>query len=259
MLKIYLMLKKQYLKTQMEYRLNFWLMILAGVVIRTLFMAVTSIIFNNVPSIGGYDREEVFLMFALFFISEGLGGILYEGLWHIPSLAHSGELDVMLVRPVSPLIQILSYGFGLQGLGTLGLGIAALILAARRIIWFTPLGYLLSVGFIVLGAVVRLSSYLISACHVFFLQVGDRANVTYTLNSFGGYARYPVSIYPGWMQALLFTIVPYAFIGYVPVAMMKEGQGLLGLAVIALAAAVLFGAARTIFYQGLKRYESMGM
>ncbi|MDD5897930.1 MAG: ABC-2 family transporter protein [Clostridia bacterium] len=259
MLKIYWMLKKQYLKTQMEYRLNFCLMMIAGVVIRTLFMAITYIIFNSIPSIGGYDRNEVFLMFALFFISEGLGGIFYEGLWSIPSMAHNGELDMMLVRPVSPLVQILSNGFGLQGIGTLALGITALLLSSAQIAWFRSVLYLCLPVFILLGMVVRLSSYLLSASHVFFLRVGDRANVTYTLNSLGGYARYPVSIYPGWMQAVLFTIIPYGFIGYLPVCMMKNGSTLAGMAGIALAAGLLFWLARTVFYQGLKRYESMGM
>lgn len=174
MLKIYWMLKKQYLKTQIEYRLNFCLMMIAGVVIRTLFMAITYIIFNSIPSIGGYDRNEVFLMFALFFISEGLGGIFYEGLWSIPSMAHNGELDMMLVRPVSPLVQILSNGFGLQGIGTLALGITALLLSSAQIAWFRPVLYLCLPVFILLGMVVRLSSYLLSASHVFFLRVGDR-------------------------------------------------------------------------------------
>ena len=259
MLRIYLMLKKQYLKTQMEYRLNFCLMILAGVVIRTLFMAITYFIFSNVTSIGGFNRNEVYLMFALFFISEGLGGILYEGLWTIPSLAHNGELDMMLVRPISPLLQILSNGFGLQGIGTLAIGTFTLFFSSSNIQWFQPFMYPCLIVFILLGIIIRLSSYLLYSSHVFFLKVGDRADVTYTLNGLGGYARYPVSIFPRWMQVILFTLVPYGFIGYLPVNMMKKGMAGFGIASIAVAAGILFCLARTIFYLGLKRYESMGM
>ena len=59
MIQIFLKMKEQYIKTEMEYPLNFWLMLLSGVVTRFFGMLVPFIICSNIKTIAGWKQEAV--------------------------------------------------------------------------------------------------------------------------------------------------------------------------------------------------------
>jgi ABC-2 type transport system permease protein len=259
MIRIYWIIKSQYLKTAMEYRFNFWMMAVGGFLMRALMMGVAFVLYRNVPGIAGFTEGQVYLIMSFMFITEGMSNIFFDGIWYIPRLVFGGELDVMLSRPVSPLYQILSHEVGLQGVGVLGIGFLSLFMALTALHALSFMAVLLSLMFIVCGTAVRTSGYLIGACNVFWLKAGGQVNVPYTLYSVGEFARYPVKVYPLFMQIVLFGLIPYAFIGYVP-CLVLSGQRtpLYILLTIAVSAAYSL-LARAVFYRGIRKYESMGM
>jgi ABC-2 type transport system permease protein len=69
------------------------------------------------------------------------------------------------------------------------------------------------------------------------------------------FSLYPNSLFSGAARFMLYTIVPAAFVGSVPVQIVQERNGmlLLGLAGVA---ALMWGLATAVFYTGLRRYES---
>ncbi len=259
MLKTYWMIKSQYLKTAMEYRFNFWMMAVAGFVMRALMMGVAFVLYRNVPEIAGFTEGQVYLIMSFMFITEGMSNIFFDGIWYIPRLVFGGELDVMLSRPVSPLYQILSHEVGLQGVGVLGIGFLGLFLALTALHTLTLPAIMLSLLFIVCGTAVRASSYLIGACNVFWLKAGGQLNIPYTMYSIGEYAKYPVKVYPLFMQVVLFGLIPYAFIGYVPCLVLSGERTLLYILLTMAVSAAYFLLARAVFYRGIRKYESMGM
>ena len=70
MIRIYLKMKEQYIKTEMEYTFNFWMMLISGVVTRLVAMAVPFVIYKSLPDIGGWKEDEIYLIMALLSISE---------------------------------------------------------------------------------------------------------------------------------------------------------------------------------------------
>ncbi len=258
MLRIYFMLKGQYLKTAMEYTFNFWMMFVAGVLMRTLMMGVAFVLFRNVDAIGGFTEGEVYLMMALMFISEGMCNLLFDGIWHVPRLVFLGEFDVMLCRPVPVLQQVLSYELGLQGVGVLSMGIISLVMSANAMGWLSAVNVLLLVFFIFSGMLLRMSTFLIGVSSAFFMDMGGSNQSAFLMYSIGEYAKYPLGIYPVWLQGVLLSIIPFGFIGFVPVLIMRGGQMWL----MCLLTAVTVGYflfARALFYLGVRKYESMGM
>jgi len=259
MLRVYFMLKGQYLKTAMEYKLNFWMMFVAGIVVRTLMMGVAFVLFQFMPTIAGFTEGEVYLIMALMFISEGICNIFFDGIWHLPALVHNGQFDMMLTRPVSPLYQLVSYEIGLQGVGVLVMGIVSLTLSAHYAGFLNFLNILLLIGFIITGALLRMSTYLVGVCTAFYSEHGGTQTMAYTMYSIGEYAKYPLIIYPGWMRGLLFSIIPFGFIGYVPVLILRNQNALLLAVALVCVTAVYLVSARWFFYRGIRNYESVGM
>ncbi len=259
MLRIYCMLKAQYLKTEMEYTFNFWMMVTAGILMRTLMLGVAYVMFQNVPTIAGFVEGEVYLIMAFMFLSEGMCNIVFDGIWSIPMMVHDGQFDLLLTRPVSPLFQILSHGIGLQGVGVVAMGVVNLVLALGSLGWTSIALLPACLIFVATGTVLRMSSYLIASSYVFYMEVGAYHNLPFVVYSVGEYAKYPISVYPVWMRAILLVLIPYAFIGYVPLLILRGDQPVMWCVLLAAATALFFLLARAVFYRGIRRYESMGM
>lgn len=258
MLKIFFQFKAQYIKTQMEYTANFWMMIFSGILMRTLMMGTVFVLFRNIPDIAGWREGELYLILGFMCASEGLTSIFVDGIWHIPALVFRGELDIMLARPISPLYQILSYEIGLQGIGVLIMGILNIGVGLAVLDWISPVTILLCIIFTLTGMALRISYNLIGACSVFWSN-GEPTNATYLIYSVGEYAKYPVTIYPGWMQIILFIFIPAGFMGFVPTLILRGEHALLYTLMVFAATGLYFLIARTIFYRGIRKYESMGM
>lgn len=259
MLKTFMKMKEQYIKTEMEYTVNFWMMLISGIVTRVLYIAIPFIIYQNIPDIAGWKVEEINLIMSYLFIAEGLCSILFEGIWQIPEMVFHGKFDSILSRPISPLFQVLSYGMGLQGIGVFIFGIICMFFYLNTLGLLEIGGILLSLFFIICGCIILMSVYLLSNSLVFWFDAGGKTSIPYMISSIGQYARYPISIYPVLMQIILLFIIPYGFIGVVPVQAFREGNiifyclGILGMSII-----FLF-LSRFVFYKGIKNYESMGM
>jgi len=76
------------------------------------------------------------------------------------------------------------------------------------------------------------------------------------MNALLTFALYPISLFDGPAKFILFTIVPAALMGSVPVSLIRGlawSQNLGGLLIGAIG---LLGLAILIFYRGLRRYES---
>ena len=259
MLKIFFLFKSQYLKTAMEYTFNFWMMFFAGVVVRTMMLAIPYVLFRNMSSIAGWHEMEIYFIMALVFISEGFSNLFFDGVWEVPAMVFRGEFDAILSRPISPLYQVIARGFGLQGIGVMTTGILILIISMYTLNWLTPVKILICILLIACGAVLRMSINLISACHMFWLNAGPGSNVMFMTHSMGEYAKYPLDIYPMWLKVIMLTILPYGVIGFIPALIFRSSNViLLSLAMLAFTA-LFFMFARLIFYKSINKYESVGM
>jgi ABC-2 type transport system permease protein len=222
-------------------------------------MGVVFVLYRNIPDIAGWREGELYLILGFIFASEGLCNLLIDGVWSLPALTFSGEFDVMLARPVSPLFQVLSYDISLQGIGVLAMGIVSAGLGLVLLDWVTPFSILLCAIFVITGAILRLSINLIGASHVFWIKGGGMVNATFLVYSIGEYAKYPVTIYPGIMQFVLMVLIPSGFVGFVPTLIIRGDQPVFWASALIVMTVLYFMASRAIFYLGIKRYESMGM
>jgi ABC-2 type transport system permease protein len=259
MLKIFLKMKEQYIKTEMEYPVNFWMMLISGVLTKVLSMAIPFVIYSNIPDIAGWKRDEIYLIMAFLFIAQGLCSILFNGIWEIPEMVFNGQFDCILSRPISALFQVLSYGMGLQGISEFAVGLVCLPILLSKLNMLNVQSVVLSVVFVVCGTVLCMSVYLIWNSIVFWYDSGGRTTIPYVAANIGQYAKYPIEIYPWAIRMILLFVIPYAFICVVPVQILKGEHVMAYLLSIVVVSAAFFAIARAVFYRGIRHYESMGM
>lgn len=258
-LKIFLKMKEQYIKTEMEYPANFWMLLFSGVLTRILGMAAPFVIYSNISDIAGWKRDEIYLILSFLFIAEGLCSVLFQGIWEMPGMVFQGYFDCILSRPISPLFQVLSYGMGLQGISVFLTGAVCLPVFLKRIGRLDAAGVFMSLFLVLCGTLLCMSVYLLGNSVVFWFDAGGSTTIPYTMSSIGQYARYPIEIYPRGVRFLLMFIVPYAFICVIPVEILRGTCTWIWCLAPAAVSICFFLLARAVFYKGIGHYESMGM
>lgn len=255
-LKIYFTLLYANLKILTRFRADFILLILSGSLTQTLGVIFILTIFNRIPSIDGWNLQEILLIFSIVYVVEGLVSIFFDGLWSLTSVINSGEFDRILLRPISPMIQIATLGFGSQGIGNSLIGIVLLCYSMVSLDILNIWNIFLVFIFIITGVVIRVSINYCVATISFWTKNGNPLMIAnYTLSEF---SKYPMSIFSLPLQALI-TIVPYAFISYVPTIFLLKKEGsifLISVYPVMIIYSVYF--MFMFFSRAIKRYESSG-
>ncbi len=256
---IYCRLITQHVKAVLEYQADFLIAVFAAVITQVIGFIFLWVIFNHIPAINGWKFWEVAFIYAAIFFTEGFVSLFLNGIWSINWLVNKGRMDILLVRPVSPLIQVIGMEAGMNGLGNLLIGgfIIYQSLINMKTSW-SFLNVLMIVLIFISGFVIRFSIYLAANCIGFWVKSPGNAfsNMVHNMSEFG---KYPITIYPLGIQLIVSIFIPYAFISFFPAAYIfeKPDWALPGMLSPVVAVCCLL-TARIIFYKGVGRYESTG-
>jgi ABC-2 type transport system permease protein len=210
------------LMNELEYRLNFWSLLLMQ-----LFWMVWSAVGIRVPflyvdAIAGWTYPELLLVVGMFTIMRGfMEIILVPNLWQMTEYVRMGTLDFILTKPINSQFMVslrhlglTSWAAPLLGLGLIGYGL-----------W--GVGSLPSVldllAFVVLTLAGMLVLYSLNlAIQSLTFWVVDLEATNGLVQSVTEAGRFPVAFYSGWLRIVLTYIVPVALLTTFP------AQALLG-------------------------------
>ncbi len=260
---IYARLVGAHLRGQLQYRVSFLLQIGATFLsVFTEFVAIL-ILFNTFPSMAGWSIGEIALLYGLVSIALGVVDMFGSGFEHVSALVKSGEFDRLLVRPVSPFLQVLASEVQLRRVGRIGQGLVTLGLATRwvGIVW-TPLHVGIALAAILSTAVVFLTVWVISAATCFWTIEQSEVQNIFT---YGGaeLASYPIHIYNRAMQLVFLYLVPLGLTTYYPALTILGKADPLGLPralgfLAPATAALFFLVGLGIWRLGLRHYQGTG-
>jgi ABC-2 type transport system permease protein len=256
---LYFRLLGQQMKSILAYQADFVILIFAAALTQIAGFIFIWTVFQRIPDINGWTFWQVVTMYSLIFITEGVGSLFFEGTWWLGYLVWSGDFDKMLVRPVSPIIQVLSSKVGFNGAGNIVTGFTLMGIAIANVpVHWTPGRALMLVILVISASTIRVALNLATASTGFFFR-NPWSMVSMFVHQLGELAKYPITIYAVAIQALVVVVVPFAFVSFFPTAYIFEVDafspaGLLTplVAVYCVVMAVL------IFRRGLRSYESSG-
>jgi ABC-2 type transport system permease protein len=247
------------MRAVMEYEVDFWILVVASILMQLVGLVFLWAVFRRIPSINGWSYWDIVLIYAMVFFAEGIGSLLFEGTWRLAGLVNLGVLDMLLVRPYSPVLQVMSADVGMNGLGNIVLGAVLIGAAVGHVQVHWTIGrVLLAVVLLVSAVVVKLAINLASNATSFWF-VSPFATFAFAMHSFGDLARYPISIYSIGVRTLITGAIPFAFVSFFPAAaVLGRGNGWwIGL-LTPLVAVYCLAVAAWVFRRGLARYESAG-
>jgi ABC-2 type transport system permease protein len=238
-----------------EYRADFFAQIAVSLVQLGLEIGSVQIIFYRTESLGGWSREQVLALMGVCHLVSGIIGlIIAPNMRQLIEDVGQGTLDFVLLKPVSSQLLASIRSVEVWRLTDVVFGVALAVYATTAMtggLSALQVGQFLAV--LAAGAVILYSFWLTLATLAFWVVRVDNLEMIFW-NVFQA-ARFPLSIYPVWIQRGLTYLVPLAFVTTIPARALTstlEPSVLL----LALTMAVLAALAATGFFKiGLRRYS----
>jgi len=250
-------------RSQLAYRTSFVFDLLNSVSFGLLEYLEIHLIFHNVAILGGLDRAESLLVFALARSAFTLADLIAGQLDSIPQHVRAGTVDVLLLRPLPVLAQFVLGDVNLRRLGRLALYAVVMAWALGEVpIAWTPAKVALVPVTLIGGAAIFAAVFVVAGAGQFRLLDGGEFANGFTYG--GGYvASFSGQVLPAPVRAFFTAVVPATFTGYLPTLVLLDRDGPAGLpawlgwftlpvGVIALAVALL------LWRDGLRHYQGGG-
>lgn len=246
------------LKSQMQYKISFFLTILGQFITAfTTFFGLT-FIFLRIKAVDGFTYEQVLLCFAVVMMAFSIGEMIGGGLSIFPRILGNGEFDRALVRPRSIILQVLMPNMDFSRLGLLIQAVLVLCYAIpiSGIVW-TWTKILTLFLMILCGSALFFGLFLMKAACSFFTVEGlDFLNIfTYGARQFG---RYPLSVYGNGILRFLTFVIPLALVQYYPLLYLLDKEQNIMFIFLPVIAALFLVPCYAFYRFGLSRYKSIG-
>lgn len=201
------------------------LLFLLGKALRfILFLVFMSTLFTKSSTFASFTVYEAMFFFMTFTILDTVTQLFFREVYRFRSLIVTGDFDLVLVKPMSPLFRALAGGADPLDLIMLVPYLGALVYAAHRMGSISPLGVFFYLLLFANGFLIA------TGFHIFILALAvvtteiDHAVMIYRdLTSMG---RLPVDIYHEPLRSIITFVVPVGVMMTFPV------KGLLGLLTI---------------------------
>lgn len=244
-------------KSLQVYRCDFLFGVIAEIINCLAGLAIVLFIYQLVPRIAGWSLDEILLLYGISTIGNGVWACFCVNTITLPYYLKNGRFDRFLVRPISPIFQIMMDGFEDDGVGELILGIGILVYAWSHI-GISPIR-LIGVPIFAISATLIYAGISVLLSTVSFYTIsGNIANLAMDLENF---TKYPLTIYSKGLQILFSTVLPIGMIAYYPsfFFLKKELSNWLLLLVIPIFAYLFYLLCKFIWIKaGLCRYSSTG-
>ena len=256
-MKLYFRYLSMHLKSQMQYKASFFLT-LCGQFLSS-FSAFLGVYFmmERFRAVEGFTLGEILLCFGTVMMAFALAECFARGFDTFDQLIANGEFDRMLLRPHSPLFQVMAAKMDFTRAGRLLQ--AVLILAAALplsgVTW-NAVKLVCLLLMILCGCAVFAGLFVLYAGICFFTTSGLEFMNLFTD---GGreFGRYPVSIYGKTALRFFTFVVPMALFQYYPLLFLLD-RGSWVYALFPLLSLLFLLPCCIVWRLGLRRYRSTG-
>lgn len=182
-------------------------LLLLGKALRiSLFLFFLTFLFRGAADLGGYSREQIIFFYLSFNLVDTLGQLLFREVYRFRSLIINGGLDLILTKPIHPLIRVLLGGPDL-------LDLIMLVLILSAVLWYGLAHISTSPGHWLLYLLLLINGLIISAAfHIFVLGLGVLTtsvdHLILIFRDLTSMLRIPVDVYIEPIRSLLTFVIP---------------------------------------------------
>ncbi len=192
------------------------------------------------------------MLYGIVAVAHGVAVVVAGGIMYLARVIHDGELDALIAQPKPTLLYAIGLRSQPSGLGDIASGLVMIGLSGKVTLAAVPLVIAASLA----GAVVLVATAVLLHSAAFWLGRTESAS-RQMYEVILMFSLYPDTLFTGPLRWLLFSIVPAAFVGYLPAQLIRAPSVATAVAIAAgtLAYAAI---AAFVFDRGLRVYSSGG-
>ena len=245
------------IKGIMIYDLDYILGIVAMAIKCAVNFCMLLLLFELTDNINGWTFEQMLFLYGMSTFSYALWHCLFIDIITIPTYIQSGEFDRFLLKPLSPLFQIMMETFDEDGWGELIFGFAILTISLVKLDFNNI--YILLIPLFCLSGCLIFAAISILSSSVAFYTVGN-IDLTDNVMDFKEFAKYPLSIFGPVIRIVFTVIIPIGFIAYYPGMLFMDDSYRWGIIpFLSLPVSIVFMVfASWWWHRSLRKYDSSG-
>lgn len=254
--KMYFVLRGAEFKKRLANPFDFFIYIFCDVAIQAIGIVFIATLFKNIPTVKGWDINNILLLYAFFQLSYGLFSCLFWPLYDFGYVLISGEFDKVLMRPLSSLFQLLCRDIGDIGGIVTGSSILGYLIIHGSLS-LSIAHFLIMFVLLICNVILYVCIFTLIASTSFWLENTSNSLIS-ILDISSAYARYPFPIFPKFIKIFLTWIIPLGFMGYYPVAYFinVEDHNIIFFLPLVLIGFVILTS--KVWSLGLKKYRGVG-
>lgn len=262
-LSLYFALMTAGLKGELQYRLNFVIWVVMGIVYQLTGFVFIWVLLSRFDRIAGWSLGEIAFLYGLRLLGHGLQLLVFGYIHMLEIYVREGRFDRFLVRPVPVLLHVIVSRFPVGAIGDFASGFLLFLVASSLVAvdWSPP-----ALAFVVLtvvGAALLEAGLKLMVAALSFRFLSTRSLVFVIDDVFNNFGNYPLKIFGGFTQFILTFGIPVAFIAYFPATVLLGRTGELFVSPVLayfapLAGALVLGLAILVWRHELPRYQSAG-
>lgn len=251
------------LLSRMQYRANFIAGIVGLLVWNFVNLGLIGILVTQFTTLKDWTLWELVFLYSLWILAYSLYGIFLSHTNELEEYLIQGTFDQFLLRPASPLIQLLGRELQYKEIadmfiGSTGISLAYVQLGLHWDVW----KWSFFIIAIISGAIIVFAMNLIIACSAFW--TGRSRGTSFIVNQFYGLVQqYPIDIFGTAFRVIVTGLIPVAFMNYYPALFLLDkinhtSSGWWLSYMSPLVALLLVGIVSGVWRLALHRYSSSG-
>lgn len=257
-LKLYFMYISVILRSAMQYKISFLLMIIGRFIVAFNGFLAIFFLFSSFSGIKDYSYGDILLCFSIMQMTFALAECTASGFAAFSGIVRRGEFDRILLRPRSPILQVLGTKFEIGRIGPMLSALIILIfgIQSSQLNW-TGLKVITLLLMLIGGTVLFAGLFMIGATICFFSieDTGCMNILTYGAKEHG---KYPFDVYGKGIMQLCTYIIPYTLIQYYPLQYILGKSSNWYFAFYPLGIGVFMIASYAFWCFGMRHYKSSG-
>lgn len=257
-IRLYFMYVSAILKSSMQYKASFFLMIAGRFFIGFNEFLGIYFLFSGFSDIKGYTYGEVLMCYSVMEMSFALSECIARGFSSFAGIIKQGEFDRILVRPLSPVLQVLGSRFDLARIGPMITGVIMLVLGIQscQISWTA--GRVITLIFMIAGGTVLFTGLFLTGASICFFSIAETKLVN--ILTYGGktHGKYPIDIYGKNMMKFCTYVIPYTLVQYYPLQYLLGKTDTWQYALFPFGTPVFLGLSYMLWRTGVRHYKSSG-
>ena len=255
---LYLRYASMCVRSAMQYKLSFCLMIIGRFIVAFGEFAAIKFLFSGLKEIKGYSYGDVLLCFSIIQMSFTFAELFGNGFQIFSGTVKRGEFDRFLVRPCSPVLQIIGSRFEIGRTGPMVTAVITLLIGMKNSQVKWNVAAFLTLALMVIGGTLLFIGLFMLGASFCFFSIEDTSMINVLTYGAKAHGKYPIDIYGKGIMRFCTYIIPYTLVQYYPLQYLLGKTTQWKLAFYPIGIVIFLAICYSAWCLGVRNYKSCG-